>query len=42
MLVLESEGARERVSRLEHAAYLGRELQKAEYALRRGNAYRQD
>lgn len=30
------------VSRLEHAAYLGRELTKAEFALRYGLAYRQD
>ena len=30
------------VSRLDHAAYLGRELAKAELALRRGLSYRQD
>ncbi len=30
------------VTRLEHAAYLGRELQKAEFALRHGLTYRQD
>jgi len=30
------------VSRLDHAAYLGRELAKAEYALRHGAPYRQD
>jgi dihydropteroate synthase len=30
------------VSRLEHAAYLGRELQRAEEALRHGTAYVQD
>jgi Domain of unknown function (DUF4346) len=42
VLILEGEGANKRVTRLEHAAYLGRELQKAEDALRRGNAYWQD
>jgi len=30
------------VSRLDHAAYLGRELARAEYALRSGTSYRQD
>ena len=30
------------VSRLDHAAYLGRELARAEHALRNGTRYRQD
>ncbi len=30
------------VSRLDHAAYLGRELARAEHALRSGTPYRQD
>jgi dihydropteroate synthase len=30
------------VSRLEHAAYIGRELMRAEIALQRGLRYRQD
>ena len=33
---------RDLVSRLDHAAYLGRELQKAEIALKKGLRYKQD
>ena len=40
--VLESEAGAGCVSRLEHAAYLGRELQKAEHALVHGLPYVQD
>ena len=40
--ILESEAGAGCVSRLEHAAYLGRELQKAEHALRHGLPYTQD
>jgi len=40
--ILEAEGAEGCCSRLEHAAYLGRELQRAEQALRSGVAYVQD
>ena len=43
MAVLEAEaGEAPCVSRLEHAAYLGRELQRAEEALRHGTPYVQD
>jgi hypothetical protein len=40
--ILESPAGAGCVTRLEHAAYLGRELQKAEEALRSGGAYMQD
>jgi dihydropteroate synthase len=40
--ILESEAGAGCVSRLEHAAYLGRELQKAEHALVNGLPYVQD
>jgi Domain of unknown function (DUF4346) len=40
--VFESDAGVGCVTRLEHAAYLGRELQKAEHALRTGTPYVQD
>ena len=40
--VLEGDAAAELVTRLEHAAYLGRELQRAEHALACGGVYEQD
>ena len=42
VVILETPAGAGCVSRLEHAAYLGRELQRAEEALRRGVAYVQD
>jgi dihydropteroate synthase len=42
VLLLEKEHKPPLVTRLEHAAYLGRELQKAEAALASGSVYVQD